>query len=328
MHQGQQKDDADHKVWHFDIVVSDGFVLIEVAAITDLLRIANRTMARAPFKWTFRSAKGGRVASYSGPLVETEPFIQKPEADFAFVIGNSNPDTPALSLTQTISAYTYRGAKVYLLAEAASRYIRDLGPEAEGHTTHWENSIFLRERLGMFDAGHALASETGPIITCAGMGATIDVVLALIGRLTSSATQMTAANVMLHENIRDFGSLQPFSGVKPTITGDSDLDHCIRIMQDNMEEPVPINEIVDMLGISTRSLERKFKTFLRATPNTFYREMRLSKANNLLLNTTLSVREIGLACGFPSGFSGLYKSFFGVTPFTVRKSRRAGASGE
>ena len=95
-------------------------------------------------------------------------------------------------------------------------------------------------------------------------------------------------------------------------------------MQDNIEEPVPINEIVDELGISTRSLERKFKTFLGTTPNGFYREMRLSKANNLLLNTTMSVREIGLACGFPNGFSSLYKSFFGITPFVLRKRRRLG----
>jgi transcriptional regulator GlxA family with amidase domain len=310
--------------WSFDIIVSDGFVLTELAAITDLLRIANRTVAQAPFSWVFRSAKGGRIGCRSGVYVETEPFVQKPDADFLFVVGNSDPDSPDLSLQQTISSYTYRGAKVYLLAEAASRYIRDIGDEASGLTTHWENSVVLRERLGMFDAGYALASDNGQVVTCAGMGATTDVVLALIGRLVSSATQMTVANIMLHENVRDPGSLQPFSGVKPTITGDSDLDQCIRIMQENMEEPVPISELVDRLGISTRSLERKFKTFLGSTPNTFYREMRLSKANNLLLNTTMSVREIGLACGFPSGFSGLYKSFFGITPFALRKSRRMG----
>jgi transcriptional regulator GlxA family with amidase domain len=322
-HDRRRPQAGDQKVWQFDIVVADGFVITELSAITDLLRIANCTVAQAPFKWTFRSAKGGRVASPSGVYVETEPFTPKPEADFLFVVGNADADSAALSLGQTISSYTFRGAKVYLLAEAASRYIRDSGNH-EGHTTHWENSVFLRERLGMFDAGHALASENGSVVTCAGMGATVDIVLGLIGRLVSSATQMTVANIMLHENIRDAGSLQPFSGVKPTITGDSDLDQCIRIMQNNMEEPVPISELVDMLGISTRSLERKFKTFLGSTPNTFYREMRLSKANNLLLNTTMSVREIGLACGFPSGFSGLYKSFFGITPFALRKRRRMG----
>ena len=61
------------------------------------------------------------------------------------------------------------------------------------------------------------------------------------------------------------------------------------------------------------------------TPNGFYREMRLAKANNLLLNTTISVREIGLACGFPNGFSSIYKSFFGVTPVAQRRARRQSA---
>ncbi|MGR3678252.1 MAG: GlxA family transcriptional regulator [Paracoccaceae bacterium] len=308
--------------WHFDIILSEGFVLVELAAITELLRIANRTVANSPFSWTFRSAQGGRIGCRSGLSVETEPFAPKPEADFLFVVGNSDQDNPALSLVQTIASYTYRGAKVYLLAEAASRYIRDRGPKAAGLTTHWENSEVLRERLGMFDAGHALASDTGQVVTCAGMGSTADVILTLIGELVSSATQMTVANIMLHENVRDYGFLQPFSGAKPTMTGDSDLDRCIRIMQDNMEDPIPIGEIVEDLHISTRSLERKFKTYLGSTPNNFYREMRLSKANNLLLNTTMSVKEIGLACGFPNGFSSLYKSFFGLTPLSLRKARR------
>ena len=316
-----------HRTWHFDIIVSDGFVLLEVAAIVDAIRIANRITAHPPFSWTYRSAKGGMIESRCEAFVRTEPFQSKPEADFAFFIGNSDPDTPALSMGSTIASYTYRGAKAYLLAEAASRYIREKGGESSRHTTHWENSVFLRERMGLFDANYALATEDGPVVTCAGMGSTVDVVLALIGRLVSSAAQMTVANVLLHENVRDFSSLQPFSGVKPTITGDRDLDQCIRVMQDNIEEPVPINELVEVLGISTRSLERKFKTYLGSTPNTFYREMRLSKANNLLLNTTLSVRDIGLACGFPSGFSGLYKSFFGITPFALRKRRRMGDQG-
>ena len=110
--------------------------------------------------------------------------------------------------------------------------------------------------------------------------------------------------------------------MKGTNTGDKELDDCIELMTANIEEPLPIHELVRLLGISNRSLERKFRTFLDTTPNTYYRELRLSKANNLLLNTTLSVREIGLACGFGSGFSGLYKSFFGVTPLAMRKQRR------
>ena len=309
------------QTWTVDIIVTEGFVLTEMAAVADTLRIANRVLAQPPFKIVMRSAKGGQMYSRTGLSVETEAFLERPVADFAFVLGNSDPDHPGLSLGRTIKRYTSRDAKVYLLAEAAARYLKDQGGKG---ATHWENSALLRERLGMFDASHALASEDGPVVTCAGMGATTDVVLALIGRLTSAAAQMSVANILLHEQVRDFSSLQPFAGAKPTITGDQDLDHSIRLMQANIEEPMPIGDIVAELGISTRSLERKFKTFLGTTPNGFYREMRLNKANNLLLNTTMSVREIGLACGFQNGFSSLYKSIFGITPFALRKRRRLG----
>ncbi|MFV1462887.1 helix-turn-helix domain-containing protein [Phaeobacter sp. JH20_02] len=314
--------------WQVDILLSEGFVLTEFSAVVEPLRLANRVLAQPPFSWTLRSAAGGQIGCRAGAFVETEPFASRAEADCVFVLGNTDPDCPALSMGPLISKYRARGAKVYLLAEAASRYIRDSGKQGGLHTTHWENATLMRERIGLFDANFALASEDGQVVTCAGMGSTVDIVLALIGQLTTAAAQVTVANILLHDKIRDYASLQPFSGVKPTVTGDADLDQAIRVMQEHIEDPLPINEIVDQLGISTRSLERKFNTFLGTTPNGFYREMRLNKANNLLLNTTMSVREIGLACGFSNGFSTLYKAFFGITPFALRKSRRASQSME
>ncbi|WP_164660814.1 GlxA family transcriptional regulator [Tropicibacter sp. Alg240-R139] len=308
--------------WQFDIIVANGFVLTELAGVIDVIRLANRVCPTPPFAWTYRSLSGGMIEGSSGAIVSTERIISQPNADYVFVIGNADPDCADLALGRKVSDYTYRGAQVFLLAEAASRYIHDNG-ELDSHTTHWENSAFLRERTGAFDANFSIATENGPVVTCAGMGATVDVTLEVIGRHISGAARMTVADILLHEKIRDFGSQQPFSGIKTTTTGDDKLDQCIKIMQTNVEDPVPINEIVAALGLSNRSLERKFKTYLGATPNTFYREMRLAKANNLLLNTTMSVREIGLACGFPNGFSAVYKSFYGITPFVLRRQRRS-----
>lgn len=318
-----QKDfDSASRKWRFDLLLADDFVLIELAGIAEVLKTANRVSARPVFEWTYRSLHGGTVRSRTGVMVETEKMPDRPDADYLFVVGNSNPDNPALSVGSQVQKYTFRNAQVFLLAEAASRYINEHGARHSSVTTHWENSALLRERHGVFDAGSALAVEDGSIVTCAGMAATLDVMLALIGRHVSSAAKMTVADIMLHERIRDFSTQQPFSGAKSTNTGDEELDQCIELMSANIEEPLPINELVRLLGISNRSLERKFRTYLDTTPNTYYRELRLAKANNLLLNTTLSVRDVGLACGFGSGFSGLYKSFFGITPLTMRKERR------
>lgn len=317
------KHSAEVQTIHFDIVVAGGFVLTEVAGVVDAIRIANRVYPKTQFTWLYRSRSGGPIACRAGATVETRKLSSNAEADYVFVIGNADPDHPDLALGRTVQDYTYRGAQVFLLAEAATRYIRDFGGQSDQHTTHWENSFILRERMEPFDARNALASQVGQVVTCAGMGSTIDVTLELIGRHMSSAAMMTVSDIFLHERVRDYGSPQPYSGIKSTTTGDEKLDQCIKIMQANIEEPVAIHEMVGELGLSNRSLERKFRTFLGTTPNGFYREMRLTKANNLLLNTTMSIREIGLACGFPNGFSGIYKSFFGLTPFAVRRRRRA-----
>ncbi len=320
-------DAASCRVWHFDVIVVDGFVLTELAAVVDTLRTTNRVTAQPVFSWTFRSPKGGKVKASSEAYVNTETFIERPQADYLFVIGNTDQDDPALSMGSVVGRYTHRGAQVFLLAEAASRYIKDRGGAARGMSTHWENSAVLRERMELFDADNAIASQDGQVVTCAGMGATMDVVLAVVGRHVSSAELMTVANIFLHEKIRDFGTRQPFGGARGTATGDSDLDRAIEIMQANIEDPVSIGDLVETIGTSNRSMERKFRAYLGTTPNTYYRQLRLAQANNLLVNTTLSVREVGLACGFSGGFSVLYKRFFGVTPLEMRRRRRETAKG-
>ncbi|MFD0910523.1 GlxA family transcriptional regulator [Ruegeria arenilitoris] len=317
------KPDGVKAQWHFDIVTAPGFVLLELASVVDVLRLANRVCPHPPFTYTYRSLKGGTIVSSSGASIPTQPVTRQPDADYLFVIGNTDPDQPELSLGRVVSDYTYRGAQVFLLAEAASRYIDEHG--TPDMATHWENASIFRERGARFEAKLSIATEQGPVVTCAGMGATADIALAVIGRHISGPAKMTVADIMLHEHIRDFSSLQPFSGAKTTTTGDARLDQCIKLMQANIEDPLPINQLVEELGMSNRSLERKFKTFFGTTPNGFYREMRLAKANNLLLNTTMSVREIGLACGFPNGFSSVYKSFFGITPFALRRQKRQSA---
>ncbi len=308
-------------ILRFDILVSQGFVASEVAALVDGLNIANRVTAQRHFDWQFVSRHGGTITSRTRVSVDTQPVPDKPDADYLFVIGNSDPDTPDLSYGTEIPRYTYRGAQIFLLAEAASRYIRETGADAAQHTTHWENSALMRERLGSFDASTTLAVEKGQVVTCAGMSATLDIILSVIGRYVSAAAIRTVADIFLHEMIRDFGTRQPFSGLSSATTGDGELDQCLDLMQANIEEPLPIHEICGLIHVSNRSLERKFRSLLETTPASYYRELRLSRANNLLLNTSMPVQDIGLACGFPSGFSALYKSVFGRTPLAVRKNR-------
>ena len=316
---------ASDGIIRFDLLLVEGFVLTEYAGVVDQLRLANRIMLKPFFHWRSLSAGGGPVACRSDAVVETVPFETYPEADYAVVLGNTNPLEPGLSMGRVIDTYVSRGAKVILLAEAAARYIEERGDD--GLTTHWENRTLLQEQSGLGSGVQALATEKGQIITCAGMGATVDMALTIMMRHIPSTTVEAVADVLLHDRIRDLGTLQPFGGSTSIKTGDRELDACIELMQANIEEPLPIGELVRLVGVSSRSLERRFASYLKARPADYYRALRLNKANNLLLNTSMPVNEIGLACGFPSGFTRHYRAMFGVTPQEARRQRRSGEGG-
>lgn len=305
----------------FDIFVEDGFILTELAAVVDVLRLANRVSQNQLFDWTYRSVSGGTITSSSDAMVDTQPLPARATVDYAFVLGNADTDVLRAPMRHILMRYSGRATRLFLLSEASAYYIKTKGQGA-AHTTHWENRLALAEQTDASEWGAQLAADHDGITTCAGMGATVDLMLSLMQGHMSQPALMNVADILLHERIRDLRTPQPFSKPEVSSTGDADLDACIALMQANMEEPLAIHDLCETLEISSRSLERKFNRHLGITPNSYYRELRLNKASTLLLNTSLSIREVGLACGFASGFAPLYKSVFGHTPAEARRQKR------
>ena len=96
-------------------------------------------------------------------------------------------------------------------------------------------------------------------------------------------------------------------------------------MEANFEEPLPTEDIARLVGVSRRQLERLFKQHLDSLPSRYYLEMRLARARQLLRETSQSILQIGLSCGFSSGphFSSAYRGHFGITPRDERTRRLA-----
>lgn len=97
----------------------------------------------------------------------------------------------------------------------------------------------------------------------------------------------------------------------------------IELMDNNVEEPLSTDEIADYVHISRRQLERLFKRYLNVLPARYYLQLRLQRAQHLLVTTSKSIVQIGLTCGFSSGphFSSSYKSYYGITPREERAKR-------
>ena len=104
------------------------------------------------------------------------------------------------------------------------------------------------------------------------------------------------------------------------------LAQVIKMMEDNIEDPISPANLAKQVGMSTRQLERLFRRYLTKSPKRYYMELRLQKARNLLMQTDMSVINVALACGFtsPSHFSKCYRAHYDTTPYRERGSRGAG----
>lgn len=86
--------------------------------------------------------------------------------------------------------------------------------------------------------------------------------------------------------------------------------------------------IADALGTSRFHLCHIFKKRLGKTVSDYILEKRLSYANRLLFDGTLSVRDIALTVGYSSSsyFIRKYKQVYGISPGQI-KSTRTSAGG-
>ncbi len=102
------------------------------------------------------------------------------------------------------------------------------------------------------------------------------------------------------------------------------LTQAVLLMETHIEEPLTTDEIAQQVSVSRRQLERIFKQYLNRVPSQYYLELRLNRARQMLMQTSKSIIQIGLSCGFSSGphFSSAYRNFFGVTPRDDRNQRR------
>jgi transcriptional regulator GlxA family with amidase domain len=109
--------------------------------------------------------------------------------------------------------------------------------------------------------------------------------------------------------------------------GHPGLLQVLAAMEEALEDPVPRAELARSAGVSVRQLERLFRAHLGRSIGAHYLALRLEHARRLLRQTSLSVLETALACGFASAahFSRAYRARFSVTPRSERSAaaRRA-----
>jgi AraC-like DNA-binding protein len=108
---------------------------------------------------------------------------------------------------------------------------------------------------------------------------------------------------------------------------DSQIHPLIRraklFMQEQLAEPLTLDEIAANCGVSKHHLCRLFQKLENSTPFDYLRHRRIEAAVALLRNTELSISEISNKCGFESVsyFGKIFREYWGTSPRKYRQMK-------
>ena len=104
-----------------------------------------------------------------------------------------------------------------------------------------------------------------------------------------------------------------------------DLLRALGFIRENASKPIRVDDVLDEVPVSRRTLERLFQEQLGRTPAEEIRRVRLERAKHLLASTDLAVPKVAAACGFGTGeyLATVFRQAVGMTPLKYRAAAAA-----
>ena len=307
------------------------FSTTSLSSVLEPLRSANRLSSKPLYEWAVLTLDGGPITSASGVRILPDGALEAAERlQVLVVISGLHPerycDRRSVAVLRRLNR---QGCQ--LGAISTGSYILASAGLLDGYrcTIHWEHLASFQEAFPQIEVTDELFEIDRNRFTCSGGTAALDMVLSLIGIDHGRELATGVAEQFIHERIRDRHDPQRMALRARVGVSHPKLLKVIELMEASLEEPVPRSDLARRTGLSTRQLERLFRKYLGRTPTRYYLELRLQKARALLTQSSLSVLDVALACGFVSAshFSKCYREYYAKTPRQERQQEPAAAVG-
>jgi transcriptional regulator GlxA family with amidase domain len=309
------------------------FSMIAFATAIEPLRLANRMLGYEAYRWRLASTDGREVAASNGVTCAVDTSL---DDERRMLIGPERPSMVFVCSGINVERFTSKTAFAWL-REEYHRGVQIGGLCTGAHilaaagllsgkrcAIHWENLPGFAEAFPKANVFADLFEVDSNIYTCAGGTAALDMMLKLIGddhddNLVNRVCEQVLTDRVRSPNDRQRLPLRARLGVQ-----NSKVLTIIELMEANMSEPLSLLDIAGHVGLSRRQIERLFRQEMGRSPARYYLEIRLDRARHLLIQSTMPVVEVAVACGFVSAshFSKCYRELYGRAPQQERIDRR------
>jgi transcriptional regulator GlxA family with amidase domain len=190
-------------------------------------------------------------------------------------------------------------------------------------TTHWAGAELFRAMHPEVEIDpDVLYVDNGQFLTSAGAAAGLDLCLHLIRRDFGSAMAADAARLSVMPLEREGGQAQFIAPSAPSVPRGSVFEPLLVWLEESSERDLTLAEIAARAGMSTRTLNRRFREQTGTTPLQWLHRARVRRAQHLLETTTHPVDRIGGQVGFgsPTAFRDRFKRVVGTNPHDYRRA--------
>lgn len=299
---------------HFVFLLIPNFSMIAFVNALEVLRMANQVSGRDIFKWSVLSADGLPVTASNGIAIEAVPVDRISQADIFFVCaGNEVRQATTARHLELVRHFARFGTLLGGVCTGA--YVLAKAGVLSGYNCaiHWE---YLSAQMEIFiDVAFQkyIFEVDRDRITCAGGIAPLEMMLYIVKLAMGEEIVAMISDQFAVESIRNSDARQ-----KTARYGSSGklLSDILELMENNIETPLSLVALSERSGVCERQLLRLFHVAVGRSVMQHYRSLRLRRARQLLLQSSISLTEIGVACGFQSHshFTTSYRREYGLTP--------------
>ncbi|MEZ5751007.1 MAG: GlxA family transcriptional regulator [Paracoccaceae bacterium] len=313
------------QAWAFILV--PGFTLLAFSSAVEPLRIANQLSQQPLYRWETYSVSGGLVNSSSGVAIQTSALPDGFDRRTSVMVcgGNRLASVALPPVVAAVARHSRFGGKTGGICTGAIALASAGLLEGRRFTLHWENQPGFIETFPDLSPSTNRFEFDGSVLTCGGGAAATDMMLAIIAAdhgqdFATMVAEMCLRTVLAGENAAQRSSFSALMTARnPVVSG------VVRLMMQNLDDPLSMEQIVERTEYSRRQLERLFLQTLGETPRRFYLHLRLDHARMLLSTTDMTLIEVATATGFSSvaHFSRRFKERFGTAPTRLKTARQA-----
>lgn len=291
--------------------------------------MANRLSGESFYSWRTIGETADDVIASDGLSVNADYGIDDPDVlsdlDVVIVCGGRRIDenTPE-SVLVWLKSVDKHG--IALGAICTGSHVLAKAGLLDGYrcSVHWENYASVTDLFPNVTVSRRVYTIDRNRFTSSGGTAPVDMMLFMIRTQLGANISAGVAEQFVYERARTVDDRQRIP-LRHTVGNQSEkLTVAVELMEANIREPISQAELASYVGLSRRQLQRLFQRYLMCTPSRRYLQIRLTRARELLQQTSMSLVEISSLTGFVSSshFSKSYKELYGYSPSAERRSNR------